>query len=333
MVALMNPTLESASTHADVARGRNHQRRTRHPRRRHRRERNADLCRDAVRDRAVGVGQFDLDPIGAGRRYRRLGDIANAALAGLAGHELHLGGVSDLDAGDLALGHFDHGEHRIETDELGDFLAGEGERRCAYLGNLGDHAIPGRRDDTAFEFSLGGRERGLRGLVLRFHQIEIEPRDGVGLHELPLGVELGATLIEQRLGLLDLGLARIVREDGDDVALLHMRAAANPQLLEQSVGARERHDLAVGLGAAGQQQLAAVRHHIGVDDRDAESLLDLGLVHLKRGFAFRRFMRNEIAGQNPYGGRGNQPDSGDAARLHDDFPSFTTESDGRPRSR
>ena len=101
-------------------------------------------------------------------------------------------------------------------------------------------------------------------------------------------------LIEQRLCLQHLGLARIVRQDRDDVAFFHDRAAANPQLLKQAVGAGERHDLAVGLGAAGQYELAAVRDHVGVDDRDAESLLGLCFAHLKRGFALRGFMRNEM---------------------------------------
>ena len=50
----------------------------------------------------------------------------------------------------------------------------------------------------------------------------------------------------------------------------------------------KRHDLAVGLGAAGQHELAAVRDHVGVDDRHAESLLGLGFADLKRGFALRR---------------------------------------------
>ena len=57
---------------------------------------------------------------------------------------LHLGRVADLDVGDLALGHLDHREHRIEPDDLRDLLAGEGERRRADLGNLGDDAVPRR---------------------------------------------------------------------------------------------------------------------------------------------------------------------------------------------
>ena len=167
------PTLPSRidRAHADVARGRNHQRRARHPRRRHRRQRNADLRRDAVGDGAVGVGQFDLDPIGAGGRRRGLGDIADAALAGLPGHELDLGRVADLDAGDLALRHLDHRQHRIEADDLGDLLAGEGEGRRADLGNFGDDAVPGRRDDAAVALGFGGRERGLGGLVLRLQHV------------------------------------------------------------------------------------------------------------------------------------------------------------------
>ena len=226
---------------------------------------------------------------------RRLGDVTDAALAGLTGHELDLGDVADLDVGDLAFGHLDHGEHRIETDDLGDLLAGEGEGRRADLGNFGDDAVPGRRDDAAVALGLGGRKRRLRGLVLRFQHVELEPRNGVGQQR---SRRLASSSIvrcsSMRLGLQHLRLARIVRQDGDDVALLHMRAAANPQLLKHAVGAREGHDLAVGLGAAGQHELAAVRDDVGVDDRDAESLLGLGFADPKRGFALREFMRNEM---------------------------------------
>ena len=232
-----------------------------------------DLGGDAVGDRAVGVRHLDLDAIGAGGLARRLRDVADAALAGLPGDQLHLGRVADLDAGDLALRHLDHRQHRIEPDDLRDLLAGEGEGRRADLRNLGDDAVPRRRDDAAVALGLGGGERGLGGLVLRFEIDQLEPRHGVGLDQPPLGLELDLALLEQRLGLRDLRLARLVRQDGDDVALLHVRAAANLATPEHAVGAREGHHLAVGLGAAGQHQLAAVRDDVGVDHRDAEQLL------------------------------------------------------------
>ena len=60
------------------------------------------------------------------------------------GDELHLGGVTDLHIGDLALGDLDHRQHRIEPDHLRDFLAGECEGRRADLRNLGDDAVPRR---------------------------------------------------------------------------------------------------------------------------------------------------------------------------------------------
>ena len=81
----------------------------------------------------------------------------------------------------------------------------------------------------------------------------------------------------------------------------------NPQLLQQAVGARERHDLAVGLGAAGQHELAAVRDHVGVDHRHAESLLGLGFADPERRLALRGLMRNEITGQHPQA-RPRRPD-------------------------
>ncbi len=68
-----------------------------------------------------------------------------------------------------------------------------------------------------------------------------------------------------------LRLSRLDGQDGDDVALLDMRAAADPQFLQQAIGARKGDDLAIGLGAAGKHQLAAVGDHIGIDHGDAES--------------------------------------------------------------
>ena len=56
---------------ADVACGRNNERRARHAGRRHRRKRNDDLRGNAVGDGAIGIGQFDLNPIGAGGRDSR----------------------------------------------------------------------------------------------------------------------------------------------------------------------------------------------------------------------------------------------------------------------
>ena len=223
-------------------------------------------------------------------------DVTDAALAGLTGHELHLGDVADLDVGNLTFGHLDHGKHRIETDDLGDLLAGEGERRSADLRNLGDHAVPGRGDDATVALGFGRRKRGLRSLVLRFQVVELQPRNGVGRNQPPLRIQFNRALIEQRFCLQHLGLARIVRQDGDDVAFLHDRAAANPQLLEQAVGTGEAHDLAVGFGTAGQNELAAVRDHVGVDDRHAEALLGLCFAHPKRRFALCGFVRNEMSG-------------------------------------
>ena len=87
-----------------------------------------------------------------------LDDEADAAARGLAGHQPHLGGVADLDAGELALGHLDHRQHRIERHERRDLPAGERERGLADLDrHVGDDAGPGRAHDAALALGLGAR--------------------------------------------------------------------------------------------------------------------------------------------------------------------------------
>ena len=72
---------------------------------------------DPVRNGAVGIGQLDLEPVGAGGLARGLGDETHLAARGLAGDEPHLRAVADLDAGEPALGHLDHRQHRIERND------------------------------------------------------------------------------------------------------------------------------------------------------------------------------------------------------------------------
>ena len=137
-------------------------------------------------------GQLDLDPIGARRLARGLGDEADPALGGLAGDQPHLGRLADLDAGELALGHFDDREHRIERDEVGELRACEGERRLAdFDRHVADDAVPGRADDAALALGLGGGKRRFGGLELRFEIDKLEPRHGARRDQAALGFELG----------------------------------------------------------------------------------------------------------------------------------------------
>ena len=122
----------------------------------------------------------------------------------------------------------------------------------------------GRAHDAAVALGLGGGERRLRHLELRLEVDQLQLRQRAVHDELALGVELGALLRHHGLRLRDLRLARFVREDRDDVALLHPRAAAHAQLGEHAAGPRRDDDPLVGLGAAGEDELAAVRRHAQV---------------------------------------------------------------------
>ena len=82
------------------------------------------------------------------------------------------------------------------------------------------------------------------------------------LDQLALGFELGPALCDQRLRLRHLRLARFVGQHRDHVAFLDMVAAAYFQLGDDAAGARRHHHLAVGLGTAGQDELAPVRHDV-----------------------------------------------------------------------
>src|SRR4029453_14376540 len=87
---------------------------------------------------------------------------------------------------------------------------------------------------------------------------------------------------------------------------------------------RRDSDLLVGLGAAGEDEIAAVRRHPGPVDGDAERLLGFPLAGAHRGgAAFGGLMRQEMAGRDPERGGGHQADGGDAARFHRELSSFS----------
>src|SRR5438045_8236763 len=53
--------------------------------------------------------------------FRSLGDETDLAVCLVPGHEADFGRIADVNAGQIALGDFDHRKHRIERDDLGDF--------------------------------------------------------------------------------------------------------------------------------------------------------------------------------------------------------------------
>jgi hypothetical protein len=93
--------------------------------------------------------------------------------------------------------------------------------------------------------------------------------------------------------------SRAVGQHGDDVVLLDPHPALDPQLGENAAGARGDDDALVGLGAAGDRELAAVRDEVRGHGRDAEQLLRLALARAHGGAAFRALVRQEMAGRDP----------------------------------
>src|SRR6185437_4122948 len=120
--------------YADLAGRRDRERRAWKLYRRHRLEREGDLGRDAVRNLVIGIGHLDFNPIGARCWARGLGDEADVAGVGLARDQPHFRAFADLDAAELALGDFNHRQHRIERDQRGKLRSRERERGAADLG-------------------------------------------------------------------------------------------------------------------------------------------------------------------------------------------------------
>src|SRR5437773_2469004 len=81
----------------------------------------------------------------------------------------HFGLVADLDTGELALRHFDHGQHGIKRNELNEFAPLERECRLANLDrHIADHPRPRRQHDPAVAFGFGRRQCTFGGGELRF---------------------------------------------------------------------------------------------------------------------------------------------------------------------
>src|SRR5262249_57447890 len=113
-----------------------------------------------------------------------------------------------------------------------------------------------------------------------------------------LGLGLGAFVRHPGLGLRYLGLARLVGQDGDDVALLDPHSALDLEVGQHPAGARRHGDALVGLGAAGDGELAAVGNDGGRRHRDAERLLRRAVAGARRYTTLRRSMRKEVPGRD-----------------------------------
>src|SRR5262249_1372158 len=111
--------------------------------------------------------------------------------------------------------------------------------------------------------------------------------------------------------------ARLVGEDGDDVALLDPRPAPDLELGDHAAAARDDGDPLVRLGAAGDDERAAMRNDARSRHRYAERLAGRRLA--RGGAAFRRRGRKEMAGGDPEPGGGDEADGGKAARFHQVF--------------
>ena len=137
-----------------------------------------DLGRDAVGDRAVGIGQFDLDPIGARRLARGLGDEADSCRSRVSPVTSRTSAVSPtLMPASLRSATSTTASIGSSATICAISLPGERERRLPDLDrHIGDDALPRRAHDAAVALGLGRRERRLRGLELRLEVDELEPR-------------------------------------------------------------------------------------------------------------------------------------------------------------
>ena len=208
-------------------------------------------------------------------------------------------------------------------------LPGHRERRLADLDrHVGDDAGPRRAHDAAVALGVRGGECGFRRPVKRLGFVDLQPGKIAACGEVALGFEIDLALVEKRARLRHLGFARFVGQNGDDVALFDEGAALDLQLGDDAAGARGRRDAPVGFGAAGQDQLAAMRLRGGLDDADAKQLLRRGLAGTDGGAALVGFVRQQVTGGDPKAGRDDQAERGNATCFHRTVSSIC----GLPRS-
>src|SRR6185437_10705344 len=129
-------------------------------------------------------------------------------------------------------------------------------------------------------------------------------------------LELGLTLIEQRLRLRNLRFARLVGQNRDDVTFLHALSAMHVQLGEHAAGAGGDRDFVVGFGAAGERERRAVRHDIHRAHGDAEQRLGLLPGRANGGLTFRAVARQEMTGCDPERSGGNETDGSNTTGFH-----------------
>ena len=104
--------------------------------------------------------------------------------------------------------------------------------------------------------------------------------------------------------------------------------------VQQATGAREAHELAVGLGAAGQDELAAMRApHWCRSPPRGNGFSDLVSPTCSAARLSADSCGMRYPDSDPQRGGGDQTDCGNAARFHDGFSSLTSVSGARPRSR
>ncbi len=137
--------------------------------------------------------------------------------------------------------------------------------------------------------------------------------------QLTTRLKLDLALIEDRLCLRDLRFARIVRQHGDNLVLLHVLPALHAHFGEHAAGARRDRYFLVGFGSAGQGELARMRRNIGVEHGHAKRLR-LVVDRANGGAALRCLVRKQMPRRNPADGCDHKADSNKTATLHDFLP-------------